>query len=77
MVSSENLPAPAKSGGANEEVDRRSSDASCAALIVQSSGFLVVGEVCWSRSLLKWLLRARRRVIPRGLGPQGERARPE
>jgi hypothetical protein len=45
MVSSENLPAPAKSGGANEEVDRRSSNASCAALIVQSSGFFVVGEV--------------------------------
>jgi hypothetical protein len=31
MVRSENLAAPAKSGGANEEVDRGSSDASCAA----------------------------------------------
>jgi hypothetical protein len=45
LVSSESLPASAKSGGANEEVDRRSSNASCAALIVQSSGFFVVGEV--------------------------------
>jgi hypothetical protein len=51
LLSSESLPASAESGGANEEVDRRSGDSSCAALIVQLSGFFVVREV--ERDLLK------------------------
>jgi hypothetical protein len=45
MVCSEDLPVAARGGGADEEVDGRSGDASGATLIVDVGGCLVIGNL--------------------------------